>query len=187
MNTAASFILGIDVGGTKIAAGVVDPASGAIIRSETIATEPGRGGAAVLADTVDLAARLIAAAEPRVSRIGVGVPQLVDNEGRIRGAYNFDWTDLSVRERLSALAPATIESDVRAAARAEARFGAGRGRETFAYVTIGTAVPLQAPTVSPSTSPPAPCMSPVPLAATSTRPSSRRSRRARPSPRPSPG
>jgi glucokinase len=45
-----------------------------------------------------------------------------------------------VRERLSTLAPATIESDVRAAARAEARFGAGKGRRVFAYVTIGTGI-----------------------------------------------
>jgi glucokinase len=140
MNTAGPAVLGIDVGGTKIAAGVVDPAVGEIVRSETIATGAERGGAAVLSDAVDLAGRMIAAAGRRIVRIGVGVPQLVDNEGRIRSAYNFDWTELPVRERLSALAPTTIESDVRAAARAEARFGAGKGRRTFAYVTIGTGV-----------------------------------------------
>jgi glucokinase len=140
MNTAGPAVLGIDVGGTKIAAGVVDPAGGAIILRETIATGAARGGAAVLADTMELAGRLIATAGRHVVRIGVGVPQLVDNEGCIRSAYNFDWTDLPVRKRLSALAPATIESDVRAAARAEARFGAGKGRRTFAYVTIGTGV-----------------------------------------------
>src|SRR6185295_1771091 len=92
------------------------------------------------ADTVDLAKRLVEAAGRPVIRIGVGVPQLVDNDGRICSAYNFDWTDLPVRERLSTLAPTTIESDVRAAARAEARFGAGKGRGIFAYVTIGTGV-----------------------------------------------
>jgi glucokinase len=64
----------------------------------------------------------------------------VDTAGRIRSAYNFDWTDLLVRERLSTLAPTTIESDVRAAARAEARFGAGKGRRLFVYVTIGTGI-----------------------------------------------
>jgi glucokinase len=140
MNSAGPGILGIDVGGTKIAAGVVDPASGTIFLRKTIATAATRGGAAVLTDTEELAKRLIAAAGRRVIRIGAGVPQLVDNEGRIRSAYNFDWTDLPVCERLSALAPATIESDVRAAARAEARFGAGKGRRIFAYVTIGTGV-----------------------------------------------
>ncbi len=137
---AGPVVLGIDVGGTKIAAGVVDPATGAIVRRETIATEPTRGGPAVLADTVELARRLIEAARRRVIRIGIGVPQLVDNAGRVRSAYNFDWTDLPVRERLSTLAPAMIESDVRAAARAEARFGAGKGRRVFAYVTIGTGI-----------------------------------------------
>jgi len=133
-------VLGIDVGGTKIAAGVVDPATGAILCRESIATGAARGGPAVLADTLDLAARLIAASDRRVDRIGVGVPQLVDNAGRIRSAYNFDWTDLPVRERLSTLAPTTVESDVRAAARAEARFGAGKGLRIFAYLTIGTGI-----------------------------------------------
>jgi predicted NBD/HSP70 family sugar kinase len=140
MKSAATGVLGIDVGGTKIAAGIVDPATGAIILRETITTRAVSGGAVVLADTVDLAKRLIAAAKRRIVRIGLGVPQLVDNEGRIRSAYNFDWTDLPVRERLSMLAPTTIESDVRAAARAEALFGAGKGRGTFAYVSIGTGV-----------------------------------------------
>jgi glucokinase len=133
-------VLGIDVGGTKIAAGIVDPATGAILRRETIATAAERGGSAVLADTLALASRLVAGAGRRVMRIGVGVPQLVDNAGRICSAYNFDWTDLPVREHLSTLAPTTIESDVRAAARAEARFGAGKGRRIFTYVTIGTGI-----------------------------------------------
>jgi len=137
---AGAGVLGIDVGGTKIAAGVIDPATGAILVRETIATEAARGGTAILADTIDLARRLIGAVKLRVDRIGVGVPQLVDNAGRIRSAYNFDWTGLPVRERLSTLAVTTIESDVRAAARAEAEFGAGKGRRGFVYVTIGTGV-----------------------------------------------
>jgi len=136
--TAAGCALGIDVGGTKIAAGVVDTASGAILARETIATQAARGGGAILEDTVDLVRRLLGSTRRAVDRIGVGVPQLVDNDGRIRSAHNFDWTDMPVRERLAALAPTTIESDVRAAALAEAAFGAGKGYRHFAYVTIGT-------------------------------------------------
>ena len=86
MNRAATGVLGIDLGGTKIAAGIVDPASGAIILSETVPTKAASGGAVVLADTVELAKRLIAAAERGIVSIGLGVPQLV-------------------RERLSELAP----------------------------------------------------------------------------------
>src|SRR5215831_9124481 len=107
--SAGPSILGIDVGGTKIAAGIVDPATGTILRRETIATGAARGGATVLADTLALARRLIDGAS-RVDGIGVGVPQLVDNDGGIRSAYNFDWTDLRVHTRFSALAPTTIES-----------------------------------------------------------------------------
>jgi len=136
--SAAGCVLGIDVGGTKIAAGVVDVATGAILARETIATAAARDGAAILDDTVALARRLMAASAQPVVRIGVGVPQLVDVTGRIRSAYNFDWRDAPVRERLSALAPATVESDVRAAALAEAVVGAGRPYRQFAYVTIGT-------------------------------------------------
>jgi len=130
--------LGIDVGGTKIAAGLVDTATGAILTRETIATLAARGGGAVLDDTVALARRLFGQATRPVERIGVGVPQLVDNAGRVCSAYNFDWTNLPVRDRLAELAPATIESDVRAAALAEAVFGAGKGHRQFAYVTVGT-------------------------------------------------
>jgi glucokinase len=136
-------ILGIDVGGTKIAAGLVDPATGAVSRRETIATTAWRGGPAILGDTLALARRLAAAAAQAgrpVARIGVGVPQLVDTAQHIKSAYNFDWTDQPVRRRLSEIAPAVIESDVRAAARAEAAFGAGRGHDPFAYVTIGTGI-----------------------------------------------
>jgi glucokinase len=138
-----SCILGIDVGGTKIAAGLVDPATGAVSRRETIATAASRGGPAILEDMLALARRLAAAAAQAgrpVACIGVGVPQLVDVEQHIKSAYNFDWTDQPVRQRLSEIAPTTLESDVRAAARAEAAFGAGRGHDLFAYVTIGTGI-----------------------------------------------
>jgi predicted NBD/HSP70 family sugar kinase len=57
MNSAATGVLGIDVGGTKIAAGIVDPARGAILLSETIATKAACGGALVLAEPVNHAFR----------------------------------------------------------------------------------------------------------------------------------
>jgi len=131
--------LGIDVGGTKIAAGVIETATGAILARETIATVAARGGRAIFDDVAMLAARLVAMAGD-VDTIGIGVPQLVDKRGRIRSAHGFDWTDEPVRERLSAIAPATVESDVRAAALAEARLGAGRNLGLFAYVSIGTGI-----------------------------------------------
>jgi glucokinase len=141
--TSAELAIGIDVGGTKIAGGLVDLGIGTVVRREIVATNPERGGQAVLADAVDLARRLAAEATAlghTVGSIGVGVAELVDREGRIRSTHNLALEHLPVRERFAEIAPTTIESDVRAAALGEARYGAGRGLDPFAYVTIGTGI-----------------------------------------------
>lgn len=138
-----SYAIGIDIGGTKIAGGVVAGDTGAILLRETIPTGADRGGAAVLDDCVDLIARLHAAAiaqQVAISGVGLGICELVDPQGNVTSAYHFDWRDTPVRERCSQQIPATIESDVRAAARAEAMYGAGRPYDLFAYVTVGTGI-----------------------------------------------
>lgn len=136
-------VIGIDVGGTKIAAGIVDfPAVNATHR-QIIRTEANRGGAAVLRDVVDLATRLAAEVTQqggRVGGIGIGICELVDRHGNLASANCIRWLDQPVRERLSEIAPLVIEADVRAAALAEAIAGAGRTFETFLYVTIGTGI-----------------------------------------------
>jgi glucokinase len=141
MTDSARHAIGIDVGGTKIAGGLIDLCSGAVLARRHQQTLPQRGGAAVLDDVLAQAGQL--AAEARrlgfsVAGIGVGLPQLVAPDGRVESAHLFDWRDLAAAERLSEIAPARLESDVRAAAVAEARFGAGRGHRIFCYVTIGT-------------------------------------------------
>ena len=138
---AGAGVLGIDVGGTKIAAGIVDPATGAILARETIATEAARGGIGRPRRHASLSRGAWSQRRGSGSTASASACRSSwTTPGRIRSAYNFDWTDLPVRERLSTLAPTTIESDVRAAARAEAAFGAGKGRRVFVYVTIGTGV-----------------------------------------------
>ena len=134
-----TLLLGIDVGGTKIAAGMLDPATGQTRWLRTVPTRPERGPEAVLDEVVALAAAL-AADLGGVAAIGLGVPELVDPAGRVASAQTLDWRDLPVRERLTAIAPATVEADVRAAALAEATLGAGRGHPVVAYVTVGTGI-----------------------------------------------
>ncbi len=134
--------IGLDVGGTKIAGGVVDPGTGEVAHQRVIPTPPARGAAA-LDDAVALAAALLDDASRRrlrVDRIGVGVPELVDLGGRITSSDVIHWRDLPAQARFDALLPILIESDVRAAALAEARFGAGRPFALFAYVTVGTGI-----------------------------------------------
>src|SRR5262245_31729016 len=98
--------VGIDVGGTKIAAGVVDVATGVISDRTEAATNPGRGGEAVLADCVALAERLGGGTLP----IGVGLCELVDLQGRPTSADTIDWRGLEVVGAIDA-PRVTLESD----------------------------------------------------------------------------
>jgi glucokinase len=132
--------VGIDVGGTKLAAGVVIFPEGKICSREMLRTEPGRGGEAVLDDVQRLAKKLADDSERagnKVKGIGLGLCELVDPNGRILSA---NWQDEPVAARLGELAPVVIEADVRAAALAEALFGAGRSFRIFLYVTVGTGI-----------------------------------------------
>ena len=135
--------LGVDVGGTKIAAGVVTFPDGILRARREIPTLPQRGGAAVLTDVERLVSEL--AAETRssgrpVEAIGLGVCEIVDRSGNIASANCLAWESQQVRQQLSSIAPTMIEADVRAAARAEALFGAGRDVNCFLYISIGTGI-----------------------------------------------
>jgi glucokinase len=135
--------LGIDVGGTKIAAGLVAFPEGRLQLRRQIPSHPGRGGAAVLRDVSELARQIAAEAlslELRIGAIGVGICELVNIAGEIVSANCLTWRSGEVREALAPIAPVIIEADVRAAALAEASFGAGKSHRIFIYVTIGTGI-----------------------------------------------
>jgi predicted NBD/HSP70 family sugar kinase len=135
--------IGVDVGGTKIAAGIVIFPKGVVPARRLIPTLPERGGEAVLADVERMVSELAVeaqAASLRVSGIGVGLCEIVDRAGEVRSANCVAWQNLPVRQRLSRLAPTVMEADVRAAARAEALFGAGRNVSVFLHVSIGTGI-----------------------------------------------
>ena len=138
-----SYVIGLDVGGTKIAGGVVALDSGRVLVRRAIPTRAGRGGEAVLADALALAEALRADAGRlalEVCGIGVGVPELVDLAGNITSGHAIAWHDAPVQERFRRLGPAIVEADVRAHALAEARYGAGRPFQLFAFVTVGTGI-----------------------------------------------
>ncbi len=141
--SSESLAIGIDLGGTKIAAGLVSFPSGKILVKEVVPTLPSRGGHAVLADTLAVAQKLqqrAAALDCVVQGIGVGIAELVNLQGEITSEYLIKWRDLAAKEMLSQLAPTVFESDVRAPALAEALFGAGRRFKNFVYLTVGTGI-----------------------------------------------
>lgn len=135
--------LGIDVGGTKVAAGIVDLRTGTITGRRQIPTAYKRGGLPVLADVTRLTRDLMDEASGKhvpLKGLGIGVAELVSPEGTVFSDYRIAWKGLNVQRELSALLPSRVESDVRAAALAEARYGAGRSYRDFIYVTIGTGI-----------------------------------------------
>jgi glucokinase len=135
--------LGLDVGGTKTAGGLVDLGSGQLLARRAFPTQPRRGGAAVLLDALRLAEQLLMEARSQnwsVAGLGVSVCELVDLDGHVTSAHTVEWADLPVREEFLRLAPAVVESDVRAHARAEAVWGAGRPHRQFVFVTAGTGI-----------------------------------------------
>jgi glucokinase len=137
-----TWAIGIDVGGTKIAAGLIRFPIGEVIEWRRIATQPTRGAVAVLADTVELARSLMrhVPTGEKFAGIGVGVPELVDPSGQVTSGHTIDWRGISLRDVFATIGPVRVEADVRAAAQAEARFGAGRMYRSLAYVTIGTGI-----------------------------------------------
>lgn len=137
---AESRILGIDLGGTKIAAGLLSFPEGKPLAQRLLPTESARGGRAVLDDVLLLATQLASESGEPIQAIGLGLCELVDRGGRVVSENCLPWIGWPVSEELSRLAPAILEADVRAAALAEAHFGAGRGRGSFLYVTIGTGI-----------------------------------------------
>ncbi len=138
-----SLSLGIDIGGTKIAAGLVTQ-EGRVVQTDRRPT-PLTGGAAILDAALSLAQTLMEAAWEPVTAIGIGTGGQVDAErGVIVSATGLlpGWAGTPVKdafERAFGL-PCSVDNDVNALAAGEARFGAGRGLETVVYLALGTGV-----------------------------------------------
>jgi len=139
-------VLGIDIGGTKLAAGVVD-ADGKMLERSEVPTLAHEGLEPVLERIVglgrDLLARAAAQKEP-VQRIGIGCAGPVDlAAGKVFNPPNLPgWNEVSlVRHIESALGlPAVLENDANAAALGEFRYGAGKGARSLVYFTVSTGI-----------------------------------------------
>ncbi len=135
--------IGVDLGGTKIAAGIVRFPEGRPERIRRVPTQAGRGAAAVLKDIEELVAELGEQARHEgapVDVIGIGVCELVDRQGQIASAHTLPIRTDDLVSCLTPWGPVTIEADVRASAVAEAWFGAGKGVPAFLYVSVGTGI-----------------------------------------------
>lgn len=140
----SSLVIGVDVGGTKIAASLVND-EGKIInpaRCPTVISSPD----ATLDSISNLVLQLITANDidrGQITGVGLGIPGLIDAQNGVGiASVNLNWQNVPVKEglekRLSL--PCFIENDVKAAALGEMRYGAGKGLKNLALLTIGTGV-----------------------------------------------
>jgi len=135
------YAIGIDLGGTKIAAAAVLP-DGTLRHDRTVLTGAADGPAAVI-DRIAGVVRTIEidVGHPAVG-IGIALPGPVDSaSGRARAAVNLGWLDVPLRDELRARgiqAPIFMQNDVKAGAVGESHFGAGIGIEHFVYLAVGT-------------------------------------------------
>ena len=132
--------IGLDIGGTKIAGGVVDE-SGEVLTELVERTPEESDAAAVTPILLDLVARLRAGHDD-VAAICVGAAGLVEwPAGRMIWAPNNAYQDWPVREQLEAATglPVVVDNDANVAALAEARLGERRNRD-LVLITVGTGI-----------------------------------------------
>jgi glucokinase len=138
--------LGLDVGGTKIAAGVVD-SSGAVRGFVSAPTEAERGPEDGLARLFELARRAVARAGAdwaEIGGIGIGCGGPLDSDAGVLIAplHLPGWAGVRISELVAAEfgRRAVLDNDATAAAAGEHRYGAGRGTRNMVYLTVSTGV-----------------------------------------------
>jgi glucokinase len=134
----AAHVIGVDLGGTKILAGVLDR-EGRIERSVEHPT-PISSAEDVLAG-VEAAVRELL--QPEVAALGFGIPGTIDQrEGRVVVAPNLPIADLAFRDWMVDRfgLPVGLDNDANAAAIAEWKVGAGRGTRDMVMLTLGTGI-----------------------------------------------
>jgi glucokinase len=129
-------VIGVDIGGTKILAGIVDPGGH---------VEHRREHPTMTASEDEFLSGLEAAVEElltdEIAAIGFGIPSPIDQRtGRALQAVNLPLTDIPFRDRMKERfgLPVGIENDANAATYAEFRFGAARDVDSMVMLTLGT-------------------------------------------------
>lgn len=140
------YYLGIDLGGTNIAAGIVNEEMNLVYKT-SIPTEAKSGAETIIKRMAEVANKAIEGAGitvQDVKSIGIGSPGSIDPEnGVVIYANNLDFYDLPMAEMLGKYFPGLpiyIENDANVAAWAEAKCGAAAGVRDSVTITLGTGV-----------------------------------------------
>jgi len=136
----------VDIGGTKVAAGLVD-GNGEIktqVRTPMVANREAADGLAAVVSAIDLLVARDAKERPLIRGIGICAPGPLDpNTGVVINPPNvMCWRNFPLADEIEKVygVPVKVENDANAAALAEAYWGAGRGFRNIFYAGIGTGI-----------------------------------------------
>jgi glucokinase len=144
------FVLGIDVGGTKLALATADLAGNRLFDNE-LPTLADQGGPAVISRLIETArgliARTSAAGEGELVAVGAVSPGIVLADRVLLAPNNPGWGTLALADELRAglnISRVAVDTDAKAAVLAEARWGTLAGVDNGAFLNLGTGVSLAA-------------------------------------------
>ena len=137
------YSLGIDIGGTKTSIGIININKGKVIKKIEIKSKTFKNDKKNLLNITKNALDIIRIAQKeysiKINKIGIGVPELINNDGIIKGAFNFKWDNLSFAKHFQDFKiKAKADSDVRNALRGEKLYGAGKKYKNLIFINIGT-------------------------------------------------
>jgi len=136
-------VAAVDIGGTKIAAGLVSR-EGRILAQSACPTLPEQGFEAAMQRTAALLQECVQQTGAQPAAVGIGCTGPVDPLSGVLGEVNLlpGWQGSNLSQALSVRLglPAALENDADAAALAESAFGSGRGARSFLLVTVGTGI-----------------------------------------------
>lgn len=141
-----NYRIGIDLGGTNIAAGIVDKDYN-IIKKGSVPTRAERHPDMIIEDMAILCKKLLIECDLKLTDIeSIGIASLgavIPEKGMIAYASNINMRNYPIADKLRALLDVKkifVENDANAAAMGEAIAGSGKGVENFVMVTLGTGI-----------------------------------------------
>lgn len=137
--------IGIDLGGTNIAVGVVDENWNILSRvsTPTYSDRPYQAIVQDMAACIEKALAKIAMTAQDVHSIGIGIPGVADQKaGKVVFCTNLSWRDIPLRDELQKYInkPVYIDNDATVAGLAESYAGVSAGCESSVFMTLGTGV-----------------------------------------------
>jgi glucokinase len=136
-------VIGIDLGGTKLAAGVVSGDLRVHHRAHRSSRDITQAQLLELIVEVVEELRQQSDGEAPVEAVGLGIPSLIDQKsGRAVMSVNLPISDVPIRDLMTEQLglPIALDNDGNVAALAEQRFGAGRGKRDIVLIGLGTGV-----------------------------------------------